>query len=189
MSDEPYASPLSSLSKAPANKSAYYVVSTTKFVVLSIFLGGLYWVYWYYRQWKGWRQVSGVPVMAWLRALFAVFFIYSLFLKINDSLLQSGKVCEWRPRLLAVSLIVVIIGSWVISYDMTLHDALITSCLVLIMQIALMLRAQRVINCLCDDPQGMSNRRVTWANAVCVVSVMLMWAVGLLSLLIQLNGV
>lgn len=126
--------------------------------------------------------MSGVPVISWLRALLYIFFIYSLFSKINDSLLQSGKTCAWRPRVLAVSLIVVIIGSFFISYDMTLRDSLITSCVILVIQVVLMQRAQRVINCLSGDPLGTSNRRVTWANAVWVVTGLLLWTVSLLAL-------
>lgn len=102
MSDDPYAPPSSAVATTPANKAAYYVVSSTKFVVLSIFLGGLYWTYWYYRQWKAWRQLSGDAVIPWLRALFSIFFVYSLFMNVNKSLLQAETSCAWRPRLLAV---------------------------------------------------------------------------------------
>jgi hypothetical protein len=68
-----------------AAAAPYFPVSLPKLLVMSVFTFGLYPYYWFYRNWKliDARDEGGrVPI---LRAIFSIFFCYSLFSDIQDA--------------------------------------------------------------------------------------------------------
>ncbi|MBD8492720.1 hypothetical protein [Pseudomonas syringae] len=65
---------------------------------------------------------------------------------------------------------------------MTPEQLWLISVLLTITMLVLMLRAQRVINGVSGDPQGMSNRRVTWINALWMVASLVLTVASIVML-------
>ena len=62
----------------------FFPVSARKFIVMSVFSGGLYALYWSYRNWKYIKQVDSSKIMPFWRAWFVLFFHYSLIKRIKE---------------------------------------------------------------------------------------------------------
>lgn len=90
MSLNPYAPPqaevtdLGTVSTGPVNSPAFFPVSKTKLLVLSICSLGMYQYYWFYRNWKIIRERTGEDLSPFWRAFFAIFFIHSLFKRVKS---------------------------------------------------------------------------------------------------------
>ena len=69
-------------------------VSPLKLGVLSILTLGLYELYWFYKNWKLARDEGGAKVRPFWRAIFAIFFAPSLFVRIHN----SAKAIGLEPR-------------------------------------------------------------------------------------------
>lgn len=63
----------------------YFAVSITKLVVLYLTTFGLYQVVWFYWHWRTIKERERADLRPVLRAVFAVFFCYSLFSRIRDT--------------------------------------------------------------------------------------------------------
>jgi len=62
----------------------YLPVSLTKLIVMSIFTLGLYQIYWFYTNWRLIRENERLKINVGLRAIFPIFFCYSLFKRIFE---------------------------------------------------------------------------------------------------------
>lgn len=69
---------------------AFFAVSKTKLVVMSIFTLGLYQIYWFYKNWQGVKQQDGSDIIPAVRAFFSVIFCYALFEKVRKRAAVSG---------------------------------------------------------------------------------------------------
>jgi len=70
----------------PLGEPAYFPVSTTKFIVMSVATGGLYELYWSYRNWKFVKHHESRKIMPFWRAFFVLFFHYDLLKTIKRDL-------------------------------------------------------------------------------------------------------
>jgi hypothetical protein len=61
-----------------------YVISTTKFAILSVATLGIYEVYWFYKQWKSLKAERNLDIGPLGRAIFAPFFSFSFFNHISE---------------------------------------------------------------------------------------------------------
>lgn len=87
---EPFSTPVTDSLQAETWK-AYPLVSSTKFIVLCVFSGGLYGVWWQYKTWrffKQWQQTDTWPV---LRAIFSLFTVNELLKTINQFAYSTGE--------------------------------------------------------------------------------------------------
>ena len=66
------------------NKIDIELLSTQKFILLSILTFGIYQVWWNYKSWKFLKQTYNLDVNPVLRAIFGVLFLYDLFKTINE---------------------------------------------------------------------------------------------------------
>ena len=63
----------------------YFAVSKRKLGVMSVCTFGLYQLYWFYMNWKLVREREELDISPFGRAMFSVFFCYSLFERVKDS--------------------------------------------------------------------------------------------------------
>ena len=109
MTDSVYAPPKADLSKvqSDADTPAFYVVSTLKMMVLFIATLGAYQLYWHYKNWRNHQQKdlaeggTDADIWPWLRMIFAVFFVHSLFREVKavaDELGLAHQVCKSHVR-------------------------------------------------------------------------------------------
>ncbi len=182
MNDNPYSPPQADLTSAEerAGPPEYYVVSPLKMTVLYFVTLGMYKIYWFYKNWSNYKQYHQDTLWPVPRAIFAIFFVRSLFRHIQ---FRAAKQQMF--------------GAW----DMMTHSAVLTLCILIdnilgrltikgigepytdiaaiIVAIAiffLLLRAQNIINAVCHDPAGASNARFTPANYFWIVLGVLLWA-------------
>jgi len=69
----------------PATSAPFFQTSPVKVAVLSIATFGLYRLTWFYRHWAR-REKHGDDVSALGRTIFIVFFVYSLFERVNEEI-------------------------------------------------------------------------------------------------------
>ena len=84
----PYAAPAAPLEVAApighAAEAPFFAVGGLKLAVMSLVTMGFYEVYWMYKHWRAIRDREGISIMPVLRAIFAIFFIHSLFVRFRD---------------------------------------------------------------------------------------------------------
>lgn len=69
---------------ADGAKPIYFPVSQIKLLVMLFATFGLYSVYWFYKNWKLERERTQESMLPVARAIFSVFFVYSLFKRVRD---------------------------------------------------------------------------------------------------------
>jgi hypothetical protein len=86
MTNNPYAPPVANVEDIESNDvpTPFFVVSTTKFVVMWICTASFYMIYWFYKHWKSIKQREMSNINPAARSIFSVFFVYSLFKNIRD---------------------------------------------------------------------------------------------------------
>ena len=72
-------------SPSQLSKPIYFPVSPIKLAVLSICTLGLYEIYWFYKNWQLIKEREHTDIMPFWRAIFAIFFCYSLFQRIGKN--------------------------------------------------------------------------------------------------------
>ncbi len=73
------------------------IVSTEKFIILSIFTFGFYELVWMYRNWKYFKEKEKTDISPFLRAWFGIFFIYPLLKKILKYAKKSKYKKDFSP--------------------------------------------------------------------------------------------
>ncbi len=59
------------------------LIDSNKFIILSLLTFGVYDIWWMFKTWTFFKKDEGLDIMPWARALFMIFFLHSLFDKIN----------------------------------------------------------------------------------------------------------
>ncbi len=84
---------LGAMSPAPP----FFAVSVTKFIVMTIATLGCYEVYWFYRNWKLIKERERTTIRPAWRAIFAIFFVRSLFIHVRDFAHPVNKDAKALP--------------------------------------------------------------------------------------------
>lgn len=176
-----YAPPQADLAEraAAARGDEFYVVARTKFLLMFFVTMGFYQVYWFYRHWALFRRYHDVSLWPVARTLFPIFFTHSLTGAVDHRLKKSSQAYAWSPGLLATAFVMMQIAS-------SLCDRLAWKeigspytdwvAFALMPPIGYVLwRIQDAANHACGQPDGDSNRRITWANGVWLVLGALLW--------------
>jgi hypothetical protein len=87
-------------------RQQYFGVSKPKLAVLSLVTFGLYEIYWFYKNWKLVKIRTGQNIRPFWRAVFAIFYCYSLFKSVKQSANSLGIPCQMSPGLLTCAYIV-----------------------------------------------------------------------------------
>lgn len=184
MTTNPYVAPRSTLvaPPSPATGVPFYVVSARKFTWLFIATMGHYGIYWFYRNWHLYRQYSGSRIWPVARAIFAVFFVHSLFALVKDALAEEGKL-SWHAGRHAALMVILMLLSFLV--DKLASESVGPPQLVWLLiplfalQAFVWRKAQVIINVSCHDPDGQSNDRFTAANFFWMALGALYWALFL----------
>ncbi len=67
-----------------------YIISVPKFIILSIVSFGIYRTWWQYKAWRFYKQKEKSDISPVARTIFSVFYLNSLFNKIQDSAIEKG---------------------------------------------------------------------------------------------------
>ncbi|MHB8869080.1 MAG: hypothetical protein ACYC6T_02150 [Thermoleophilia bacterium] len=100
---------------------AYFPVSTTKLIVMSIATFGLYEFYWSFRTWKSIRDDQGARLSPFWRAWFVLLFHYNLVKHVKDDLSTRAPV-RYRPGWLTIAYLLLLATSslpnpfWLVCY-------------------------------------------------------------------------
>ena len=96
MSTNPFAPPSAQVAdvqripEASIQSAPFFAVSVVKLAALTMCTIGLYEIFWFYKNWKLIRSREGSNIIPVLRALFAVFFCYSLFKRLRAEGIKLG---------------------------------------------------------------------------------------------------
>jgi len=181
MTDNVYQAPSAELLKTePEGGPAFYIVSTRKFWILFIATLSLYHLYWHYRHWSNYRSHSGTSLWPVPRALFSLFFVHSLFQKIDNRRAAIAPDYVWSPTVLATWFVISALANSVCSRLVEREIGLPYTLFAFIVSVPLtgwcMYRAQKAANRACQDPYGESNHRLTLINYVWLALFALAWA-------------
>lgn len=75
-----------------SSKVEIELTSSTKFILLYVLSFGLYGVWWMYKGWRFFKEKESLDILPAARAIFAIFFMYSLFEKIQNFAKSTGRL-------------------------------------------------------------------------------------------------
>lgn len=81
-------------------KKRVELVSVNQFLILYIFSFGLYSIWWMYKTWRFFKEKDSLDIMPAWRAIFSIFFLYSLF----DNILKYAWTNGFAKSYQSVSL-------------------------------------------------------------------------------------
>ncbi|AWF83088.1 hypothetical protein BTJ40_20935 [Microbulbifer sp. A4B17] len=175
-----YSAPESELDIVSEGEAQFYVVSPTKFWVMSLGTMGLYSVYWFYRHWSEYRRVSGEDMWPVMRAIFSIFFTHSLFSRIQSRIEEAGLDYRWAPGLWATFYVVFAIAGSVADRVSYYSDEISLIDLISILLLPLMLwplyEGQKAANTVNGDISGRANSKFTPWNLIWLAIGAVLWA-------------
>ena len=186
MNESIYAPPEADVTAPTTGQPRYYVVSPTKFMLLSVLTLTLYFVYWFYRNWKLIKDADNDDTWPPARGFFYIFFTHSLFSDVQDNLEDQGHSFGWNPMVLATIFVVLTVA-------LNLADRILpiesTSTLMMSMPFVgtivvsmLLLQAQKAINLAADDAGGAANAKLTAVNWVWMLVGGAIWLLALVGI-------
>lgn len=89
------------------DSTPFFAVSTAKFIVMSVFTFGIYELYWFYWNWKRIRDRESSDISPFWRTVFAYFYCYQCFARVNGYATTKGIAASVPAGLLA--------GGWIVA--------------------------------------------------------------------------
>jgi hypothetical protein len=167
-------------SEIAGTSTEYYVVSRTKLVVLYIATFGYYQLYWFYKHWANWRAGRRVEIWPVMRAIFPIFFVYSLAEEIDQSRRRAGATRRFAAVPLAAGFILLTLAQWagdrILPRFFDLWSSIALGLGLWLALGAILVQVQVAANEACGDPTGASNARFTWANWLWIAVSGIGWA-------------
>ncbi len=96
-----------------------YIISTKKFIILSIFTFGYYPFWWSSKIWRFFRQKDNLNIMPAMRASNDYIYVFSLFSTILKFAKQKGYTKSYSPFLLGIGCIFITLMA-IIPFDINL---------------------------------------------------------------------
>lgn len=144
----------------------FFPTTTKKLAIMSICTFGIYEIYWFYRNWKFLKEKRGYNIRPFWRALFSIFFCYSLFKTVKYYANKTGIQETFTPGGLAAAYILIYIAyrlpdpAWLIS----------------IFTFIPLLTAQKTINTLNRDQlEKVINKKFSGWNIFGIVAGIIWW--------------
>ncbi|WP_296233804.1 hypothetical protein [Pseudomonas sp. UBA4617] len=144
----------------------FFVVSPTKFGVMTFFTMGFYWLYCFYQNWKLYGARTGEKVSPFWRSAFAVFFIYPLLRRVNDHIRDSGRSYPWSILGLTLGYYVMCVV-WVVASIVLENqpwEAYFAGLVSHAAWLIVLVPMQKGTNFSAGDKYGLANSRFTLAN-------------------------
>jgi len=185
MNENIYSTPESELDNGELDlDQEFYVVSIGKFSLLFFATMGMYSLYWFYRNWQLFKIRNGENIWPVARAIFSIFFVHSLFNKVDDKLKEAESSFSWHPSALATTYVVLsVLGHITDSLSSAEVGSPYTdfiSLLAVPFFFYIMFKAQKAINTTENDLEGKSNSALTGANYFWVLFGIVLWAAVIL---------
>jgi hypothetical protein len=182
MQDNIYAAPESSLNTMNElpDIQEFYVVSKLKFYILFFSTVGFYAIYWNYKNWKQYKITNNEDLWPVARTIFAIFFTHALFSVIDMRVKERDKSYNWYPNLWATLVIISMILDNVLARIESTN--IFINMFIFINVFArgyFVYQAQAAINIACNDPEGASNKNLTWVNFVWIIPGMILFLLAL----------
>lgn len=176
----------SHVDEAPALQpiARFYVVSTRKFIMLFIGTLTLYAFYWFYKQWACLRDSAPVgsddrDIWPSLRALFALFFVHSLFREVKQHSVAGSALEGWENGAHATFMVILLLATSTLDRLSAREiGEPVTGYLLIALMLPLLFlyyKAQGLINIACGDPAGAANSKLTVANYAWLVLGAIIW--------------
>lgn len=169
MDSNPYAAPDSQpVVETKDENQKFYVVAPMKFFLLYGATLGVYQIYWHYKNWSLFKKSYRGDEWPVMRAIFAIFFIHSLFREVDAQLKKNRSTHSWNPSLHATAIVILLIAERIIgrmsdaSEDFNFLDLL--TVLSIPLTCFFYYQAQKAINEACGDPEGLTNSSYSIAN-------------------------
>jgi len=180
----PPATPVVDSERAALANTEFFVVGTTKLVLLYFATFGLYPLFWFYMHWSRYKRFRRQDMWPVARAIFPIFFVRQLAEEIDDRLRRSDLRHAWSPGANAIWFIVLSIISTIASRIPEGVSAVAdTLPFFLLAPISWSLvNIQRAANLACANPKGGSNARLTWVNWLWLVVGGIAWLLVLIGL-------
>lgn len=191
MNDDLYTAPKSDL-LVNATGQVFYVVSLKKFLLLFGLTMGVYASYWMYKNWRFYKDATQEQLMPIARGIFIVFFIHSLFDRVQEKASRDGIVLDWNRSSLATGLVVLyIVGNLAGRlidkvFNASLAELISFGALVPIG--ILLIKAQAAINAACGDQDGLSNSQFTGANIFWMLLGACLWVLTFIGMMLGPEG-
>jgi len=87
----------------------YFAISPKRLALFSVLTLGIYEIYWFYKNWQAVKNTEGQKISPFWRAIFAVFFCYSLFKKVLESAKSHAYQNSYPPGWLATAYILLLV--------------------------------------------------------------------------------
>jgi hypothetical protein len=189
MTDVFYTPPKADLQESTPHNSAFFIVAPRKLLVMLFMTHGMYCAYWLYKNWSLYRASSGRSVWPLARTFFGLFYLPSLFCKMNRTIKDANNVGIPYWGLKAVLFILLsfapLILGFVIGFTRAagLHDMgglglwfdFWVGTAAAILQILVLFNVQRYVNRLNEDPDGLANSGYSLLNVIWMVIGVIVW--------------
>ncbi|MBT8104062.1 MAG: hypothetical protein HKP05_00375 [Woeseiaceae bacterium] len=186
MNESIYAPPEADVTAPTTDQPRYYVVSPTKFMLLSVLTLTLYFVYWFYKNWKLIKDADKEDTWPPVRGFFYIFFTHSLFSDVQSSLEGQQRSFGWNPTMLAtlfvILTVVLNVGDRVLPIESIPVLAMAMPFVGTIIVSALLLQAQKAINFAAADVGGTGNAKLTAINWVWMLLGGALWLLALIGI-------
>lgn len=91
-------------------KIEFFSIPIGRLILFSILTFGIYEIYWFYKNWEAIKKYDNQKISPLGRAIFAVFYCYSLFKKVLESSKNRGYDGKYSPGILATAYILILIS-------------------------------------------------------------------------------
>ena len=186
MQESIYATPEADVSAPITDQPRYYVVSPTKFMLLSVLTLTLYFVYWFYRNWKLIKDADKEDTWPPARGFFYIFFTHSLFSDVQSYLEGHQRNYDWSPMVLATVFVVLTVALNVADRVLPIESmpvfAMSLPFVGTFIVSLLLLQAQKAINVAADDVGGTGNAKLTAVNWVWMLLGGAIWLLALIGI-------
>ncbi len=81
------------------------ILSTTKFILLSLATLGIYQIWWLYKSWKFFKEREDLDIMPAARAIFGIFYMFQLMEKIQENAKSVGYTSSFSSGLILAGII------------------------------------------------------------------------------------
>ena len=192
--NEIYRPPVAAGNQAKAERALsapFYIVSTTKFLLLFVATLGIYQLVWFYKHWREYAPYGRKAISPFWRAIFAIFFTHALFRAFEEHGNYSGRPSAWSPQGMATLFvgltIVARIADRVSTSSAELGAEDLAAFILTLSTGVPLVVAQRACNTACGDPEGKTNSRLTLLNWVFVCVGGLFWFLVIGSFLVPVQ--
>ena len=170
----------------PTQALLFFTTHRRKMIILSVCTLNMYSVYWFYKHWSAQRLNGGRDCLPALRAIFQVFFVFSLFSTIKYDAELKKLIVTWSAGWLAAFYILcTIVGSIIERFGdntQNLSSYSLISLVCYLLPIIPLVLVQQTANVLNGDPKGLKNATLSWQNWIFIILGILWWLLVMVGL-------